>query len=163
VTAGQHLPAAPAETSPVSDVPIHVTTPAGLLSIIPHLLGVQPVSSLIIIGTEPASHKVKVTLRYELPDPPDPRAVGEIIRHATGILATQHSTRAVVVGYGPSHLFTPVIDELQKKSSPSAGLTLTDILRVENDRYWSPLCDRPDCCPANGTPFDPTPIQRPQP
>jgi hypothetical protein len=72
VTAGQHQPAPPKETSP--DVSIHVTTPACLLSVIPHLLGFQPVNSLIIIGTEPSSHKAKVTLRYELPDPPDPRA-----------------------------------------------------------------------------------------
>lgn len=160
MTAGQHQPAPPAETSP--DLSIHVMTPACLLSVIPHLVGFQPVSSLIIIGTEPSSHKAKVTLRYELPDPPDPRAAGEIIRHATGILATQHSTRAVVVGYGPSHLVAPVIDELQK-FSPPVGLTLTEILRVENDRYWSYLCDRPDCCPADGTPFDPNTIQRSQP
>jgi hypothetical protein len=39
--------------------------------------------------------------------------------------------------------------------SPPVGLTLTEILRVENDRYWSYLCDRPDCCPADGTPFNP--------
>jgi Domain of unknown function (DUF4192) len=70
-----------------------VTTPACLLSVIPHLLGFQPVNSLIIIGTEPPSHKAKVTLRYELPDPPDLRAADEIIRHATGILATQTAWR----------------------------------------------------------------------
>lgn len=157
MTAGQQPPTPPAETSP--DVSIHVTTPACLLSVIPHLLGFQPVKSLIIIGTEPSSHRAKVTLRY---DPPDPRTADEIIRHATGILATQHSTLAVVVGYGPSHLVAPLIDELQK-SSPPVGLTLTEILRVENDRYWSYLCDRPDCCPADGTPFDPNTIQRPQP
>jgi hypothetical protein len=145
VTAGNSL---------VSDVSIYVTTPADLLSVIPHLLGFQPVSSLIIIGTEPSSHKAKVTLRYELPDPPCPRAAEEIIRHATGILVTQDSTRAVVVGYGPSHLVAPIVDELQKPGPP-VGLTLADILRVENDRYWSPLCDRPDCCPADGMPFDP--------
>ena len=78
MTAGQRQPAPPAETSP--DVSIHVTTPACLLSVIPHLLGFQPVSSLIIIGTEPSSHKSKVSLRSELPDPPDPHAAGEIIR-----------------------------------------------------------------------------------
>jgi Domain of unknown function (DUF4192) len=153
VTAGQHQPAPPAETSP--DASIRVTTSASLLSVIPHLLGFQPVSSLIIIGTEPSSHKARVTLRYDLPDPPDPRGADEIIRHAAGILAAQHSTRAVVVGYGPPHLVAPVIGELQE-SSPAVGLTLTDILRAENGRYWSYLCDRPDCCPADGTPFDPS-------
>jgi hypothetical protein len=156
MTAGQHQPvaaaAAPADTT--LDISIRVTTPASLLSVIPHLLGFQPASSLVVIGTDPSSHKARVTLRYDLPDPPEPRAAGEIIRHATGILTTQHSTEAVVVGYGPSHLVTPMIGELQE-SGPAAGLMLTESLRVEHSRYWSYLCDRPDCCPAGGTPFDP--------
>jgi hypothetical protein len=129
MTAGRHQPvpatAIPAETVP--DMPIHVTTPAELLSVIPHLRGFQPTSSLVVIGMNPSSHKARVTLRYDLPDPSDARAAGEIAKHATSILTTQASTEAVVVGYGPSHLVNPVIDKLQE-ASPPAGLTLTEIL-----------------------------------
>ena len=42
MTAGEHQPIPPAETSPA--VSIHVTSPACLLSVIPRLLGFQPVN-----------------------------------------------------------------------------------------------------------------------
>ena len=35
-----------------------------------------------------------------------------------------------------------------------AGITLHDILRVENGRYWSYRCDDEAYCPAAGVPFD---------
>ena len=77
MTAGQHqlvpAEAAPAETTP--DVSISVTTPARLLSVIPHVLGFQPVSSLLIIGTKPPHHTVVVTLP---PDHPGHRRVAGI-------------------------------------------------------------------------------------
>jgi hypothetical protein len=38
---------------------------------------------------------------------------------------------------------------------PDAGISLTEILRAQNQRYWSYLCTNPECCPPEGTPFDP--------
>jgi hypothetical protein len=35
-----------------------------------------------------------------------------------------------------------------------AQITLTELLRVENQRYWSYVCTEPSCCPADGTAFD---------
>jgi hypothetical protein len=36
-----------------------------------------------------------------------------------------------------------------------AGLTVTEVLRVDQGRWWSYWpCEDPDCCPAEGTPYD---------
>src|SRR6185312_8134199 len=35
-----------------------------------------------------------------------------------------------------------------------AGIAMTELLRVENGRYWSYVCVDPACCPPEGTPFD---------
>jgi hypothetical protein len=132
---------------------LRVTAPAGLLALIPHLLGFRPADSLVIIGTRPPSAVVHVTLRYDLPDPADPKAAAWIAQHAARILATEGTDKAVAVGYGPDWLVTPVVGELQNSKAPR--LPLTEILRAADGRYWSYLCTEPGCCPAEGTPFDP--------
>jgi Domain of unknown function (DUF4192) len=33
-------------------------------------------------------------------------------------------------------------------------ISILEMLRVEGGRYWSYVCTRPECCPAEGTPFD---------
>jgi len=132
---------------------IRLTAPAGLLAAIPHLLGFHPASSLVIIGARPPHNTVTVTMRYDLPDPPDPRQAARIAAHAAVVLAAAGAGAAVAVGYGPGQLVTPVIAELQARTAPT--LPLTEILRTQDGRYWSYLCTEPGCCPAEGTPFDP--------
>jgi hypothetical protein len=133
---------------------ICVTTPAGLLAVIPHLLGFHPADCLVIIGTRPPSASVHVTLRYDLPDPADPETAAQIAWHAARILAAERTDKAVAVGYGPDRLVTPVVGELQARETPR--LSLTEILRAADGRYWSYLCTEPGCCPAEGTPFNPS-------
>jgi hypothetical protein len=130
-----------------------LTTPAGLLAAIPRLIGFHPASSLVIIGTRPPQATVTVTIRYDLPDPPDPRHAAWIAAHAASILAAAHAEGAVAVGYGPGHLVTPVIAELQARTAQDLP-PLTEILRTADGRYWSCHCDTPGCCPSEGTPFD---------
>jgi hypothetical protein len=132
---------------------IRLTTPAGLLAAIPHLLGFHPASSLVIIGTRPPDTAVTVTIRYDLPDPPGTRQAAYIAAHAAAVLAAAQADQAVAAGYGPGRLVTPLIRQLQAHTAP--GLPLTEILRTENGRYWSYLCTTPGCCPAHGTLFDP--------
>ena len=92
--------------------------------------------------------------RYDLPDPPDAAVAEEIAGHAMAILARQRITTAVLIGYGPGQLVTPVADTL-RAAAGSARLSLREVLRVENGRYWSYLCHDPACCPADGVPYDP--------
>jgi hypothetical protein len=78
-----------------------------------------------------------------------------IAAHAASVLAAQDINCAVAVGYGPAHLVTPVADAL-REHTPQAGIVLTELLRVENKRYWSYLCADPGCCLPEGVPFDVT-------
>ncbi len=107
----------------------------------------------MVIGLAPPRARIKVGFRYDLPDPPDAAAAAEIARHAMAILARQRITMAVGVGYGPGSLVTPVADAL-RAAAGRARLTLREVLRAENGRYWSYLCKDPACCPAEGVRYD---------
>jgi hypothetical protein len=124
-----------------------------MLAVVPHLLGFVPASSLVVIGARPPRGLVHVTLRFDLPDPSDDAASGEIAAHAAAVLARERLGTAVVIGYGPGGLVTPVADTVKSKLS-DARLYLKDMLRVEDGRYWSYLCRNPACCPPEGIPFD---------
>ena len=114
------------------------------------LLGFEPGSSVVVIGTERPGSEVRLTLRYDLPDPALAPAVAG---HAMSVLSAQRIETAVAVGYGPENLVTPVAEALCLYA-PEAGVTVTELLRAENQRYWSYVCADPACCPPEGKPFD---------
>jgi hypothetical protein len=135
-------------------VQLRADSPDALLTIVPHLLGFLPQASLVVIGTEPQGDRIKVTLRYDLPDPPGAGAAAELAEHAVGVLGSQQLSALVAVGYGSRVLVDPVAGAL-RAAAAQAGMDIGDILRVEGRRYWSYLCTEEACCPASGTPFVP--------
>ena len=108
-----------------------------------------------MIGVAPPRDRIRVTLRYDLPDPPAADLVAEIAAHALGVLSAQRLTAAVAVGYGPEALVTPVAREL-REAAWQAGIDVREFLRVADGRYWSYVCGNEKCCPAEGVPFDAT-------
>ena len=108
---------------------VRAGSPATLLRLIPHLLGFVPEASLIVIGVAPPRDRIRVTLRYDLPDPPAPDLVAEIAEHALGVLSAQRLTAAVAVGYGPEALVAPVAREL-REAAWQAPIDLREFLRV---------------------------------
>lgn len=134
--------------------PVRVGSPAAVLSVVPHLLGFVPSKSLIVIGAGPPRGRIHLTLRFDLPDPPDSGVARDIARHAVSVLTGQRQALAVAIGYGPGHLVSPFADAIREAAS-GAGLQLQDVLRVEDGRYWSYLCRNPACCPPHGVPLDP--------
>ena len=69
------------------------------------------------------------------------------------MLKRQQIDQVIVIGYGPGTQVTPVA-ELLRARIDRAQIELRDLVRVEDSRYWSYLCDGTDCCPAEGVPFD---------
>jgi len=132
---------------------LRITSPAGMLAVVPHLLGFTPENSLVVLGVAPPSGRIRFGLRYDLPDPPDTAAAAGIAAHAAAILGRYQLSTAVVAGYGPGQLVTPVADAIRGTAS-RAGVELLDVLRVQDGRFWSYLCGEPSCCPAEGMPFD---------
>jgi Domain of unknown function (DUF4192) len=127
---------------------IRVNCPADLLAVVPFMLGFEPAESVVIIGTR--EHEVAVTLRYDIPGPGPARLVA---RHAADILGEQGIHTACAVGYGPGQDVTPVADALRSQFA-EAQVTVSELLRVQDGRYWSYLCAETACCPVEGTPFD---------
>jgi hypothetical protein len=152
ITAGDDLPHDQHQDQEPTLV-VRAGSPAALLRLIPHLLGFIPEASLVVIGVTPPRDRIKLTLRYDLPDPPEPDLAADIAAHAIGVLSAQRLTAAVAVGYGPDALVTPVANEL-RDASWQAGIDLREFLRVTGRRYWSYMCGNEECCPAEGVAFD---------
>jgi hypothetical protein len=150
ITAGDDLPQ-DHDQQPI--VVIRADSPTALLRLVPHLLGFVPEASLVVIGVTPPRDRIRVTLRYDLPDPPEPDLAADLAAHAIGVLRAQRLTAAVAVGYGPEALVTPVANEL-RDAAWQAELDLREFLRVQDGRYWSYACGNEACCPAEGVPFD---------
>jgi hypothetical protein len=141
------------QPGPASHAPLRADSPASLLAVIPLLLGFRPEASLVLIGTEPPRHTVKVTLRYDLPDPPGVGVAADIASHALGVIGAQGLTTAVAVGYGPAALVDPVAGAM-RDAARKAAIDVREFLRVEAGRYWSYVCGDEACCPPAGVPFD---------
>jgi hypothetical protein len=137
----------------VPQLPVRIGSPAALLAVIPGLLGFEPGDSIVVVGTEPPSAQVRLTLRYDVPDPGRPQDAAAVAGHAVSVLAAQGVTSAVAVGYGSEAAVSPVAAALREQAA-AAGITVTELLRVADQRYWSFVCEDPDCCPVAGTPFD---------
>ena len=163
ITAGDDTPQTP-QNSRIPQAPpdsraaqpgvvVRADSPAALLAVIPHLLGFMPEASVVVIGLTPPRDRVRVTLRYDLPDPPEADLVADIAGHAAGVISSQQLTAAIAVGYGPEPLVTPVAGAV-RDAAQRAGIDLHDFLRVEDGRYWSYRCGDEACCPAAGVPFD---------
>jgi Domain of unknown function (DUF4192) len=134
---------------------VRIGSPASLLAVVPGLLGFEPGQSFVVVGTESPGTAVRLTLRYDVPDPRRPEVAAALAAHAVGVLAAQGVTTAVAVGYGTDAAVAPVADALRERAG-EAGISLTEVLRAEHGRYWSYVCANPACCPPAGTPYDVT-------
>jgi Domain of unknown function (DUF4192) len=132
---------------------LQIGSPASLLSVVPHLLGFAPASSLVVLGMVLPTGRVHLTVRYDLPDPPDADLAADIAAHAASMLTREHMTSVALIGYGPGPLVTPAVDAI-REAAAGAGLILSEALRVQDGSYHSYLCHDLACCPADGVPFD---------
>jgi hypothetical protein len=146
---GQHADAQPA----AAQTRIRVSSVAGFLAIVPHLLGFHPSQSMVVVGLNARRGRIVLGFRYDLPDPPDAARSQEIAQHATRVLRARRIKTTIAAGYGPGTLVTPVAESL-RAALLDAGITLRDLLRVQDGRYWSYTCQDPGCCPPDGVPFD---------
>jgi hypothetical protein len=133
---------------------IRVSSVAGFLAVVPHLLGFHPSQSMVVVGLDARRGRVVLGFRYDLPDPPDACAARRIAEHTVGVLRQRRIKTAIAAGYGPGSLVTPVAEQI-RAALRDAGIALRDLLRVEDSRYWSYVCQDPGCCPPDGVPFEP--------
>ncbi|GLX00744.1 DUF4192 domain-containing protein [Microtetraspora sp. NBRC 16547] len=123
-----------------------LSTPADILAAVPYLLGFHPQDSLVVAAF--AGSALRVTTRWDLPL--GPRALDPL----AALLRREPMTMAVLAGYGPAALVTPAIDEATRLLR-EAGVQVAEALRADAGRYWSYVCAQADCCPPEGTAYDP--------
>jgi len=150
--AGDKSPRSKAKPAP-AESRIRVGSLAGFLAIVPHLLGFHPERSMVVVGLDASRGRVVLAFRYDLPDPPDAASSKDIADHAAAVLAARRIKTAIAAGYGPGTLVTPVAESVRSALGGSR-IGLRDLLRVEDGRYWSYVCQDPRCCPPEGVPFD---------
>ena len=141
-------------SQPSREVPrIRVSSVAGFLAVIPHLLGFHPSQSMVVVGLDARRGRIVLAFRYDLPDPPDAARSRDIAEHAAAVLRKRRIRTAIAAGYGDGTLVTPVAEQV-RTGLRGAGIALRDLLRVQDGRYWSYVCTDPGCCPPDGVPFD---------
>ena len=85
-----------------------------------------------------------------------PGARRSIAAHAVSVLASQQFTTAVVIGYGPGPLVTPLADAI-REAITGTGLELRDVLRVEGrpllvlSVHQTRPAAHPKACPSTST------------
>jgi hypothetical protein len=180
-SAGTSSAGTPTADTPTADTPtgadetdvgrpalkVRISSPTAILAVIPVLLGFDPGSSIVVLGMEPDTREVYVVLRYDVPDPAVP-ALGELLaKDAIDMLSGQRIATAVAVGYGTDAEIAPIMAALRSQAElrsraeqcshaarSETGFALVEQLRVAEQRYWSYVCENPECCPPEGTPFD---------
>jgi Domain of unknown function (DUF4192) len=128
-----------------------VRTPADLLASVPYLLGFHPADSAVVLALR--GGRVLFAVRADLPA--EAAEIDSLVSHVGAVVAEQGATAATVLGYGPRALVDPVVSAL-REAFAGHGVRMLEALRVADGRYWSYLCEDPACCPAEGTPYDPT-------
>ncbi|WP_433530536.1 DUF4192 domain-containing protein [Micromonospora sp. CA-263727] len=133
-----------------TDLPrLTVRSPADLIAAVPYLLGFHPADSIVVVAL--AASRIVFAARGDLTDDADTQ---EASTHIAAVTAQQGADSATVIGYGPAIRVTPALDAV-RAALTDAGLTVLDALRVTGDRWWSYVCTEPECCPPEGTPYDP--------
>lgn len=139
-------------TTPVK---MRLSSPADMLAAMPYLLGFHPVDSITVSAF--AGTRVEFAARADLPQPGAPAYQIEdaATRLVTAVRQQDGITQVVLAGYGPANRVTPVVDVLRRIFT-NCGIPVREALRVTDGRYYSYVCDKPDCCPPEGKPFDVT-------
>jgi len=117
--------------------------------VVPYLLGFHPAESLVMVLFRHG--RVVVTARLDLPPPALAGAVLDRVRELT----RQHGIDdLVLVAYGGDGAAGRQLLAGLLAGLPD-GVGVREALLVSGGRWWSVTC-RTGCCPAGGTPFDPT-------
>ena len=149
------------------DVAIRLCTPTDLIETVPYLLGFHPEESLVIVGLgaaddarlqaapgRPLLH-VRVVIRIDLLGQPGQAQWQSVI----GALDQSEVRSVALVFFSSSVSGDPRRDPRWVGWAAAAhdvlglpGYPVVDLLIADDARWWSMLCERDACCPAEGTP-----------
>jgi hypothetical protein len=148
-----------------SDLPrIRISDPAELIDLLPYLIGFHPRESLVLVGFGSATDsdgpgQVQVCVRVDLPSVPAPAAEIETVVDAL-VRSSVSAAAAVLITADPgpdprtAERWLRLSGELAELLA-AADIWVADVLIASEHRWWSLLCDEPECCPAEGMAREP--------
>jgi hypothetical protein len=120
---------------------------------VPYLLGFHPSDSVVVVAMR--KRRLVFAARADLPPAgAPPKEVTGAVGYLAAMVAHQDAGAATVIGYGPADSVDAVMP-LVRDALRGRGIEITELLRACEGRFWSYLCDNPECCPPEGTPYDP--------
>ena len=137
------------------DPPLRLRDPVDVLAAMPFLLGYHPTDSLVVVGVH--RHLHRMSIRYDLP-PLGADVAGVPAPRTSAIRSRCCASRAC-----PPCCWSATASR-SGWPSPCSGCTgptgavgchVLEALHTFAGRYRSALCADPDCCPAEGRPFEP--------
>jgi hypothetical protein len=129
--------------------PLVIRSPEEAVSAVPYMLGFHPEDSLVVLGY--GGPHGACALRIDLPS--SARDADEVAGQVAGLLVQNEFPQALLVGYGHDEDVATLL-MAARAALGEHDIEVREALRVEKDRWWSYLCTDPECCPADGTPFD---------
>ena len=142
---------------------LKLSGPPDVAAAVPYVVGFQPVESLVVIALKGPRQEVLHTLRVDLTD------IAEVVRrrlpdqpvhpHAIAATLKRNGAEAALLvvlteqAAGPEETLPgraaalDLVDELSEVDIP-----VREAMLVRDGRWFSYLCDSPECCPAAGTP-----------
>lgn len=133
---------------------LRVRGPADLLQAVPYLLSFHPHRSLVLVGLHQSL--LVVTVRLDLDD----IAVPGVLPDAIAAMRRGGATDLVGVVYAEDTVADAVrplpwqwVADAVGDDAEAAGCVVLDVLLVAGDRWWSYVCDEPECCPGAGGPL----------
>ena len=144
-----------------AEAAVRLGSPAEVAAAIPHFFGFHPDASIVVLGLNRSqgdgraaiSHGLRVDLTSATHSP---AAFG---RWVAGRLADTGVNETLCVIYPPAGGPARMADYRRVVAGMStplrvAGVAPLDVLFVADGRWWSFLCDRPACCPPDGSPVN---------
>lgn len=129
------------------DSPLRLGDGADVASVVPYLLGFHPTESIVVLVC--VDGRLEMTARLPLGMADEPLMLDQQIR---SMAARVPHAQWILAGYGQDR--QQVIAALELVTALVGTEWVLDSLYVGQDRYWSLTCTRPDCCPAEGRPYD---------
>ena len=140
---------------------VRLGSPAEVAAAIPHFFGFHPDASIVVLGLSRSdqdgraaiSHGLRVDLSSATQNP------AGFGRWMAGRLLETGANEALCVIYPPEGGPARMADYRRLVAGMCTPLRLADVapldvLFVSDGRWWSFLCDRPACCPPEGSPVD---------
>lgn len=138
-------------TTPEPTSILRLRSPQDVLVAVPHLLGFQPTDCLVAILLVGSRHRVRVTVRLDLPEH-HLRAewTDAAVQRIEAALAETEACELILLAYSRNRDDAEIVRQVAERMRAHPHLEIRDVLLVTQERWWSVTCSDSTCCPADG-------------